>query len=160
MSFFEEVQHFLTDKGQVKVVCYCLEASFGEQSKHMFERVMISFRSILYTMMDFRRDISAGHVWNNGCHNCPLQLVNLPTPPNQSLQHCKHWLHSHVKRETIFHQGAKRWLWDSDVSFIGAVGVTVKWPTLDVFESMAGGLGKKVSKKTNVKKQNIFPFCG
>lgn len=62
MPFFEEVQCFLTDKGQVKVVCYCLEASFGEQSKHTFERVMISFRSILYTMMDFGRDISAGHV--------------------------------------------------------------------------------------------------
>lgn len=48
-------------------------------------RVMICFRSILYTMMHFGRRASAGHVRNNRCHNCPVRLINLPTPPNQSV---------------------------------------------------------------------------
>lgn len=52
---------------------------------HTRKRVMICFRSIFYTMMHFGRHTSAGHVWNNGCHNCPVQLINLPSPSNQSV---------------------------------------------------------------------------
>lgn len=52
---------------------------------HMRKRVMICFRSIFYTMMHFGRHTSAGHVWNNGCHNCPVKLINLPSPSNQSV---------------------------------------------------------------------------
>lgn len=49
------------------------------------KRVMICFRSIFYTMMHFGRHISTGYVWNNGCHNCPVQLINLSLPSNQSV---------------------------------------------------------------------------
>lgn len=52
---------------------------------HTRKRVMICFRSIFYTMIHFGRHTSAGHVWNNGCHNCPAQVINLPWPSNQSV---------------------------------------------------------------------------
>ncbi len=52
---------------------------------HTRKRVMICFRSIFYTTIHFGRHTSAGHVWNNGCHNCPVQLINLPSPSNQSV---------------------------------------------------------------------------
>lgn len=46
---------------------------------------MICFRSIFHTMMHSGRHTSTGHVWNNGCHNCPVQLINLLLPSNQSV---------------------------------------------------------------------------
>lgn len=84
--FCSRIQSSFSKKRKEKrTVYYCLETSFQEQSKHAQERVMICFRSIFYTMMHFGRHTSTRHVWNNGCHNCPVQLINLPSPYNQSV---------------------------------------------------------------------------
>lgn len=101
----EQIQSFLSSRRVSVSFCLRSRCAFpsnkkaGESSLLLFKslpprakanlymrgRVMICFRSILYTMMHFGRRASAGHVRNNGCHNCPVRLINLPTPPNQSV---------------------------------------------------------------------------
>lgn len=61
----------------------CLLEAWAKQA-HTRKRVMICFRSIVYTMMHFGRHASTGHVWNNGCHNWPVQIINLLLSSNQS----------------------------------------------------------------------------
>lgn len=112
---------------------------------HRRKRVMICFRSIFYTMMHFGRHTSTGHVWNNGCHNCPVRLINLPSPPNQSVSPLANTGYIPALNErpsfTVAQKGGSRMV--MSLLYEAARSNSTKPLPRDVFKSMTARLSRE-----------------
>lgn len=95
--------------------------------------------------MHFGRHTSTRHVWNNGCHNCPVQLINLPSPYNQSVSPLANTGYIPALHErpsfTVAQKGGSRML--MSLSYEAAKTNSTKRLPRDVFKSMAARLSRK-----------------